>query len=40
MMILCIHLMDSHDFDIMEWCYNEEGIIALLVGDIIFIVGF
>ena len=27
MVILCIHLMDSHDFDIMEWCYNEKGII-------------
>ena len=27
MMILCIHLMDSHDFDIMEWCYDEKLII-------------
>ena len=25
MMILCIHLMYSHDFDIIEWFYDENG---------------
>ena len=27
MVILCIHLMGNHNFDIMEWFNNEKWII-------------
>ena len=27
MMILCTNLMDSHDFDMMQWFYHDKYII-------------